>query len=88
MMNIKSKKIYIIKRSLKNFLCTKKSYSYRSTNTRKAINLCFKFLKEIINIRKLNNYDIANIINCDETPIYLNAPSSLTSAKKEKNPYI
>ena len=36
-----------------------------------AFNLCFKFLKEIIDKRKINNYDLSDIINCDETPIFL-----------------
>ena len=43
-----------------------------------------QFLKEIIDKRKTYEYSISNIINCDETPIYLDSPSSLTLAKKEQ----
>jgi len=68
----------------KNFNVLRKAIYLGQAIPENALNLCFKFLKEIINIRKFKNYDIDNIINCDETPIYLDAPSSLTLAEKGK----
>lgn len=41
-----------------------------------------QIFKQIINIRKSYDYLNSNIINCDETPIFLDSPESLTLAKK------
>ena len=38
--------------------------------------------KKIIDLRKINDYDLENIINLDETPIYLDSPSNLCLVKK------
>ena len=46
-----------------------------------------EFFKQIINIRKSYVYLNSNIINCDETPIFLDSPESLSLAKKREQNY-
>ena len=64
------------------FYVTRKATHIGQSIPNDANNLCFKFLKEIIDKRKFNNYVLSDIINCDETPIFFDSPSSLTLAKK------
>ena len=47
-----------------------------------AFNLAQLFLHEIIKKRNRYNYNLSNIINCDETPITLDNPYTFTLAKK------
>ena len=47
-----------------------------------VVELFYQFLKKIIDLRKMYEYDIENIINLDETPIYLDSPSNLWLVKK------
>ena len=76
-----------IERFLKSqFYVSRKATHIGQSIPNDANNLCFKFLKEIIDKRKFNNYALSDIINLDETPIFLDSPSLLTLTKKgDKN---
>lgn len=41
----------------------------------------FYFLSNVIKLKKINNYDISCIINCDETYISFDSPMSYSLAK-------
>ena len=84
--NLSFHSIYLrIERFLKSqFYVSRKAIHIGQSIPNDAINLCFKFLREIIDKRKFNNYALSDIINCDETPIFLDSPSSLTLAKKRE----
>lgn len=43
---------------------------------------CDKLLFDIIQLRKKYNFDLKNIINCDETVVCLNNPANKTIIKK------
>ena len=43
---------------------------------------CEKFLKDIIDLRKKYNFEVQNIINCDETSVCLNNPTNKTITKQ------
>ena len=43
---------------------------------------CEKFLKDIIDLRKKYNFEVKNIINCDETAVCLNNPANKTITKQ------
>ena len=45
---------------------------------------CDRFLHDIIELRKLHNFDLKNILNCDETAVYLDNQGNKTITKKEK----
>ena len=55
----------IWKISKKSTLCIKKSYTYRAKYSKWWKYCIFKFLKEIIDKRKFNNYDLSDIIKGD-----------------------
>ena len=44
---------------------------------------CNNFLKEIIDLRTKCNFELKNIINCDETTVCLNNLENKTVIKKE-----
>ena len=46
------------------------------------------FLKQVIKLRKLNEYELSCIINCDETPITFDSPLSYSLAKVGKKTII
>ena len=43
---------------------------------------CDKFLFDIIQLRKKYNFDLKNILNCDETAVCLKNPANKTIIKK------
>jgi hypothetical protein len=47
-----------------------------------SMDLVIKFLKEVIRIRKKLNFELKDIINCDETPVCLDNPNSLSIAQR------
>ena len=54
---------------------TKRAVGHRGQEMSKnAMKDCDKFLHDIIQLRKNYNFELKNILNCDETAVCLNNP--------------
>jgi hypothetical protein len=75
--------IKLISRLIKKKGYTKRIVGHRGQEISKtAMKDCDKFLFDIIQLRKKYNFDLKNILNCDETAVCLNNPANKTIIKK------
>lgn len=66
----------------KNFYVIRRCTHISQTLPEDANTKTILFLKEVIKMRKIHDFDLSCIINLDETPVYLDNPNNYCLAKK------